>query len=67
MTNREKNPKQGGGGVPDLGKIPTFSRFFFWGGGASLIELSKTNGIYECLQAENVSLAHFKIDFMAHI
>ena len=24
-------PKQGGGGgVPHLGKIPTFSRFFFW-------------------------------------
>ena len=24
-------PKQGGGGVPNLGKIPTFSRFFFSG------------------------------------
>jgi len=27
-------PKRGGGGVPHLGKIPTFSRFFW--GGASL-------------------------------
>ena len=36
-------PKQGGGGgVPHLGKIPTFSRFFF--GGASL----SVPGPYEC-------------------
>ena len=30
------NGGEGGGGVPHLGKIPTFSRFFIWG--ASLIE-----------------------------
>ena len=34
---------------------------------SGFIELSKTNGIYECLRVENVSLAHFKTDFMAHI
>ena len=38
-------PKQGGGGgVPHLGKIPTFSRFFFLG--ASLMMLCLINIVY---------------------
>ena len=28
FTHKHDIPKQGGGGVPDLGEIPTFSRFF---------------------------------------
>ena len=33
-------PNRGeGGGVPHWGKIPTFSRFFFWGASLSLVTL----------------------------
>ena len=30
FSNKRVLPKQGGGGVPHLGKIPTFSRFCFF-------------------------------------
>ena len=51
-------PKLGGGGpgVPDLGKIPTFSRFF--GGGASLkhfvfVYLQDVQGVRKMCQPKN--------------
>ena len=31
FSQKHDIPKREGGGVPDLGKIPTFSRFFFIG------------------------------------
>ena len=49
----------GGGGVPHLGKIPTFSRFFFWG--ASLRWNTKHHyntyaGAEDRCQGENILL-----------